>query len=493
MSFELDTVSYGLLASIFGATAFLSLRNFKGPDIHPLLLNTQADVSRLRHAGESAIYRSRMYPNGSPLLSIFDRNVRTLLDLHEQGDAVANNAKHIYGGLRELTDLVPRSEQSSSFVGIYAHNSPACHNNGLVTVPIGAKSTSSHIDHVIKTSGLKVLAVDDAHLDQVTSLVKGTGIQVLLLSGATKDGLDWIHLNDLIAKGKSATVELVRPEPNDIASIYFSSVLVTSYLLVTPPQEKLTPKDRLMYNLPLDNVFGFVLSSIFSFLGGSIAFGSEYSASEHLTSYLDIVAATKPTVFASGSSLFDLVREHIEHHYGSSFFFRRGYDIKCALFKEGRLVTDSKYDMFVFRDIQRKLFGGQLRLIYLENDESDPPVAPFLRAVLGTQVLKVLNTAETSSTMTASMFYDYNADPHSFGAPLPCNELKLMDLPEQNLYCDDSPNPRGEIWVRGNNVFKRYWNDQDLTTDVVDADGWYMTGMLGETLPNGTLKLLGKK
>lgn len=85
MSFELDTVSYGLLASIFGATAFLSLRNYKGPDIHPLLLNTQADVSRLRHAGESAIYRSRMYPNGSPLLSIFDRGVRTLLDLHEQG------------------------------------------------------------------------------------------------------------------------------------------------------------------------------------------------------------------------------------------------------------------------------------------------------------------------------------------------------------------------------------------------------------------------
>jgi long-subunit acyl-CoA synthetase (AMP-forming) len=42
-------------------------------------------------------------------------------------------------------------------------------------------------------------------------------------------------------------------------------------------------------------------------------------------------------------------------------------------------------------------------------------------------------------------------------------------------------------------VFKGYWNEQDLTDDMVDADGWYMTGMLGETLPNGTLKLLGKK
>lgn len=88
MSFELNTVSYALLTSIFGATAFLSLRNAKGPDIHPLLLNAQSDVSRLRHAGESAIYRSRMSPNGVPLLNIFDRGVRTLFDLHEKGGKI---------------------------------------------------------------------------------------------------------------------------------------------------------------------------------------------------------------------------------------------------------------------------------------------------------------------------------------------------------------------------------------------------------------------
>ncbi|CAO3594353.1 unnamed protein product [Absidia cylindrospora] len=538
MSFEIDTVSYALLTSIFGATAFLSLRNFKGPDIHPLLLNTQSDVSRLRHAGESAIYRSRMYPNGSPLLSIFNRSVRTLNDLYQQGgklkepkspflgqkqhwqsnESVAQLTKHIYGGLRELTSLVPRSGQSSSFLGIYAYNSSetmalilACHNNGLVTVPIGSKSSSSHIDHVIKTSGLQVLAVDRPHLDQVIPLIKGTNIQLLVLSDGDKvDGnLDAIYLKDIIERGKASTAEPVLPEPNDIASIYFSSALesnpgvvlthknlisnIASYLLVTPPQEKITSKDRLMYNLPLDNAFGFVLSSVFSFVGGSIAFDNEYSASEHLTSYLDIIVDAKPTVFASGSGFFETVREHIEQHYGNSFFFRHGYEKKCSFFAEGRLVTDSKYDMFVFRDIQRKLFGGQLRLIYLENDESDPPIAPFLRAVLGTQVLRVFNSAETSSTMTASMFYDYHTDSQSFGAPLPCNELKLMDLPENELYCDDAPNPRGEIWIRGNNVFSGYWNDPDLTADVVDADGWYMTGVLGETLPNGTLKLLGKK
>ncbi|KAI9301549.1 hypothetical protein BJ944DRAFT_257498 [Cunninghamella echinulata] len=520
MSLELDTVSYTLLASIFGATALLSLRNAKGADIHPLLLNTQSDVSRLRHAGESAIYRSRMYPNGSPLLTTFDRNIRTLLDLYEQGGQIkhgeaAQQVKQVYGGLRDLTALTPRSANASSFLGIYAYQSPACHNNGLVTVPIGAKSSSSHLDHVIKTTGLQVLAVDKAHFDQVVSLIQGTSIRYLILldqdevtdAMKQKTTVDILSYKQIQNKGKSVTVDSVQPEPSDIASIYFSSSLfyihyyfilfnnnfIASYLLIIPPNEKIQDKDRLLYNLPIDSVYGFVLSSIFSFVGGSIGYNSEFSASEHLTSYLEIVASAKPTVFASGPGIFELVREHIEQHYGSSFLFRRGYDKKLHYFTEGRLVTDSKYDMLVFRDIQRKLFGGQLRLIYIENDENEKPVAPFLRAVLGVQVLKVFNSAETSSTMTASMFYDYNADPQAVGAPLPCNELKLMDYPDKSLYCDDSPNPRGEIWIRGNNVFHGYWNDPIATEDVLDADGWYMTGVLGELLPNGTLKLLGPK
>lgn len=83
MNFELNTVSYGLLTSIVGAAALLSIRNSKAPDIHPLLLNTQSDVSRLRHPEESAVYRSRMYPMGTPLCSTFDRSIRTMADLYK--------------------------------------------------------------------------------------------------------------------------------------------------------------------------------------------------------------------------------------------------------------------------------------------------------------------------------------------------------------------------------------------------------------------------
>lgn len=121
------------------------------------------------------------------------------------------------------------------------------------------------------------------------------------------------------------------------------------------------------------------------------------------------------------------------------------------------------------------------------------PLATFFRATMGVQVLKTLSQPETSSTAAASMFYDYAADPAATGAPLPCNEMKLEDLPDQGYTSTDSPNPRGELWIRGNNVFAGYWNDSAATAEVMDADGWYMTSLIAEVLPNGTFKLLGSK
>ncbi|KAF7729642.1 Long-chain-fatty-acid--CoA ligase 5 [Apophysomyces ossiformis] len=552
MSIELDTLSYALLASIFGAATLLSIKNSKEADIHPLLLNNQANVSPLRHPGESAIYRSRASTFGSPLLATFDRNVRTLHDLFQDDvfakhgstpfvgahtkngyewhnyDTVGSRCEHIYAGLCNVGGLEPRSGTESSFVGIYASNSPdtvlaqiACHRHGLVTIPIGAHSSSSHVSHILRNTSLKLLLVDEALLDRTLSLVdETTALKYIVTFGASsseqkqaaeKVGIHLVSLTEVQDKGQLASVESVRPVPEDMASIYFrgkQGIILThknllssiaSYLLIytailTQPH-KITAKDRLMHTYPIDHVFGYVLTGAFCTIGASVAIGHEVDeeANIDLSSVLATVAEAKPTVFGSVKPFFEQVKGRVESQYGNSFLFRRGYDKKQHHLAEGRLVNDTKYDMLVFRDIRQKLFGGHLRIAYIENGFEADDLVSFLRVVLGAQILKAFNQTETTGTATVSMCFDYGADPAAFGAPLACNEVKLLDLPERQYSSEDQPNPRGEIWVRGNNVFAGYWKDPEATAQVVDSDGWYTTGMIGEFLPNGAIKLLSQK
>ncbi|KAG8879913.1 hypothetical protein FRB99_004840, partial [Tulasnella sp. 403] len=69
---------------------------------------------------------------------------------------------------------------------------------------------------------------------------------------------------------------------------------------------------------------------------------------------------------------------------------------------------------------------------------------------------------------------------------------KLVDVPELNYHADDKPNPRGEICVKGPNVFSRYYKDEKTTAEAFDADGWFHTGDVGEFDQQGRLKIIDR-
>lgn len=52
---------------------------------------------------------------------------------------------------------------------------------------------------------------------------------------------------------------------------------------------------------------------------------------------------------------------------------------------------------------------------------------------------------------------------------------------------------QGEVCIKGSNVFLGYYRDPDMTSAVIDEEGWLHTGDVGEWLPNGTLKIIDHK
>ena len=52
------------------------------------------------------------------------------------------------------------------------------------------------------------------------------------------------------------------------------------------------------------------------------------------------------------------------------------------------------------------------------------------------------------------------------GAPQPCNEIKLVDVPSMNYTSMDKPNPRGEVCIRGPSVIQGYYKRDDLNNDT---------------------------
>jgi long-chain acyl-CoA synthetase len=51
---------------------------------------------------------------------------------------------------------------------------------------------------------------------------------------------------------------------------------------------------------------------------------------------------------------------------------------------------------------------------------------------------------------------------------------------------------KNEILVRAPDLFDGYWNNPELTRDVLDQEGWLHTGDVGEWTPEGNLKIVDR-
>jgi acyl-CoA synthetase (AMP-forming)/AMP-acid ligase II len=101
-------------------------------------------------------------------------------------------------------------------------------------------------------------------------------------------------------------------------------------------------------------------------------------------------------------------------------------------------------------------------------------------------VIKAYGLTESCGTVTACKQGD---DPeiiaNSDGCAIPDTEVICVDAEGK----ETSRGEPGEVWVRGYNVMRGYFNDEAETARAIDRDGWLHTGDIGVMNEQGYLKI----
>jgi long-chain acyl-CoA synthetase len=87
---------------------------------------------------------------------------------------------------------------------------------------------------------------------------------------------------------------------------------------------------------------------------------------------------------------------------------------------------------------------------------------------------------ETTSAVIINSGREYFDHPDSVGRPVVVADLRVVGLDGEDV----PTGTIGELWVRGPNVVKGYWNKPEATAEAF-TDGWFHTGDLGRIDEDG--------
>jgi long-chain acyl-CoA synthetase len=412
-------------------------------------------------------FRSDSRPPGEPAV-VWRRGYRSIrwsyADLLGAARQFASElgARGIEKGDRVLLWGENSGEWVAAFLG--------CLLRGAVSVPMDMTADRQFAGRVARQAGVRVAVI-------------GRGLS-LPESGATV-----LHLEDFFeaaGKGSLGTFSPVAAERGDPVEIVFTSgttaeprgvVLTHGNLLANlEPIEKEIGRYRryerifhplrILDLLPLSHVFGQLLGIFLpAILGATSVFLDTLNPAEVVRT----IRSERVSVLVTVPRLIESLRDHVE----------RDLEGRTRREKFERDYRDSQGEHFLkrwwrFRAIRRK-FGWRFWAI-VSGGAALPAAVEQFWTRLGYAVIQGYGLTETTSLV--SLNHPFRLGSGSIGKALPGLEVKLSD--------------EGEILVRGENVASGYWKGAGVAS-VLDADGWFHTGDLGERDASGNLYFKGRQ
>ena len=454
-------------------------------------------------------------------------------------------------GLSLATALIELGVEAKDHVGLFGDNRfewilsdygvQLC---GAADVPRGRDITDDELIYIINHAGIEVTFVETKELlERVQSLRSEFPKlrEIIFLDPDSDADGNCHHLQDLVQKGEElrkngdtrAEERIKNISPEDLFTLIYTSgttgkpkgVMLThsnmmSQMKVIPI--KLSCTDRVLSILPVWHIFERVFEMY------SIACGvcTYYTSIRTLA---DDLKNVEPTFMGSAPRLWENLHQRIlkrvkESHWMRQLLFHTAYFLskqyKSSLFylfdKQLKMEPESSlkrailspfialkwvlvtplYGFFNVAVLEpvRLSAGGSLKATLSGGGALPMDIDKFFNYI-GIPVLEGYGMTETSPVIAVRT--EKKLVIGTVGPPVEETNIRIVDIDnEKDLYPDPShphngKGLKGEIWIKGPQVMKGYYKDEERTADTI-KDGWLNTGDLGMITFNNCLKIMGR-
>ncbi|KAF9192693.1 long-chain fatty acid-CoA ligase [Haplosporangium sp. Z 767] len=322
--------------------------------------------------------------------------------------------------------------------------------------------------------------------------------------------LQLITLEELKQLGVDHPVEPTPPEPKDCSCIMYTSgstgnpkgVILTHGNLIAAVAgvDKLLTKyvregDVLLAYLPLAHVLEFLVENVCLFWGVTLGYGTVRTLTDaSVRECQGDIKELRPTLMTGVPAVWETIRKGVlaQVNQGSPLvqkIFHAALNAKSWCLDRKLSGLTGIFDAVVFNKVRQQT-GGRLRYALSGGAPISKETQQFLTTAL-CPVLQGYGMTESCgmcAIMTPELF-NYNR----VGSPVPCTEVKMVDVPDAGYFSTDTPLPRGEIWIRGPSITAGYFKNPEETSATLTEDGWLKTGDIGEWHPDGTISVIDRK
>ena len=355
-------------------------------------------------------------------------------------------ATHLLGGRKDLESARVAYMVDPGFD--YVKVQWGIWQSGAVAVPLCITHPLPSLQYVLEDTATTILVISPQYHDLLAAYAELNAIRLIVLDRVPE----------------LAVAELPRVDPQRNAMILYTSGttnrpkgVVTTHANIAAQIKSIAsawqyaPTDHTLCVLPLHHVHGIinVVSATLS-AGGIVEFASSFSVedifSRFLKGHINVFMAV-PTIYfkliAGWESLDGEARQRL----------------KNAMKKFRLMVCGS----------------AALPVSVMEKWEM----------VSGHVLLERYGMTEIG--MGISNPYEGLRKPGAIGIPLPGVEVRLVDENMQPVINGEA----GEIQIKGENVFKEYWNKPEATAKEFTPDGWFKTGDVA-LVEEGYYRILGR-